>query len=201
MSNELNALDASLVTVGKPTEGGCGYTSFAANAVPPTDATTAMSTLTDFVSLGELSENGFTESRDVQTTDHKGWHGKVLLTSIDGETNKFKAEFVEVNRPAVAKLRYGAGAVAEGSDKTVSKIEYKAFDGKAVPLVFDELESGGHLRRTVVKKAVVTSFDDVPHQRGSLMVYGMEFTANEPDDGTAPVVVYRAKPAAGGGGS
>lgn len=188
------AIDATLVTVGNPTEGGCCYTSFEASPTLPTDATTAMSTLSGFVSLGEVSENGFTESRSVETTDHKGWHGTVVMTSVDGETNKFKAEFLEINRPAVAKLRYGADAVTAGADGSVSQIDYKAYAGKAVPLVFDELESNGYLRRTVIKKAVVTSFDDVPHQQGSLMVYGMEFTANDPDDGGAPVTVYRAKP-------
>ena len=61
-------------------------------------------------------------------------------------------------------------------------------------LVFDEVESNGFRRRTVVKRANVTSFDEVPHQRGSLMVYGMTFTVLDPGDGTQAVDIYRAKP-------
>lgn len=192
METALNEIDSSLVTTGTPVEGGCAWTSFAESATLPTSATQKMSELS-FESLGELSDNGFTESRSVTTTDHKGWHGSALLTSIDSETNTVKAEFLEVSRPAAAKLRYGSDAVTTGEDGSVSVIAAKKYKGKAVPLVFDELESGGMLRRTVFKKAVVTSFDDIPHQRGSLLVYGMTFTINDPADGSEPYVIYRAK--------
>lgn len=190
----LNELDSSLVTTGTPVEGGCAWTSFEDSPVLPENATAKMAELAGFESLGELSDNGFTEGRDVSTTDHKGWHGSVLLTSIDSETNTVKAEFLEVSRPAAAKLRYGADAVTVGDDGSVAQIKAKRYTGKAVPLVFDELESDGHLRRTVIKKAVVKSFDDVPHQRGSLLVFGMTFTINDPADGSEPYIIYRAKP-------
>lgn len=193
--NALSDIDASLVTVGRPVEGGCAYTSFAASPALPTDATTKMSTLSDYVSLGELTTDGVTETKSVSTTDHKGWHGTVLLTSIDDETNTFKLSLVEVNRPAAMRLRYGDDAVTVGEDGTVSKVEAKPYQGVAHPLVIDELETNGTLRRTIVKKAVVTSFDDVSHQRGSLLAYGLTFTANTPDDGSAPIVIYRARPA------
>lgn len=190
----INDIDSSLTTVGKPVEGGCVWTAFTKPKALPTDATTKMSTLTEFVSLGEISANGFTESKAISTTDHKGWHGTVVRTSVDEETNTFKLEFIEPNRPAVAKLRYGASAVTDGEDGSVAKILDKGYDGSAHPLVIDELESDGFLRRTVIKSAVVTSFDDVPHQRGALMVYGMTFTANDPEDGSAAIEVHRAKP-------
>lgn len=48
-------IDPSLVTTGSPVEGGCVYTSFKANPTLPADATTKISTLTDLVSLGDLS--------------------------------------------------------------------------------------------------------------------------------------------------
>ncbi len=189
---ELNELNSSLVTTGTPVDGGCAWTSFEDSPTLPTSATQKMSELSGFESLGELSDQGFTEGRDVSTTDHKGWHGSVLLTSVDSETNTVKAEFLEVSRPAAAKLRYGADAVTTGTDGSVSKIVAKKYKGKAVPLVFDELEADGFLRRTVIKKAVVKTFDDIPHQRGSLLVYGMTFTINDPADGSEPYAIYRA---------
>lgn len=190
----INDIDSSLTTVGKPVEGGCVWIAFEKPSKMPTDATTKMSTISEFVSLGEISANGLTESKSISTTDHKGWHGKVVRTSVDEETNTFKLEFIEPNRPSVAKLRYGAASVTDGDDGSVAKILDKGYDGAAHPLVIDELESDGFLRRTVVKAAVVTSFDDVAHQRGALMAYGITFTANEPEDGGAAIEVYRAKP-------
>ncbi|WP_165247475.1 phage tail tube protein [Adlercreutzia sp. ZJ141] len=190
----IKEIDSSLVTVGKPVEGGCCWTSFDDNPTLPTDATTKMSTVEGFESLGELSENGFTEGKTVDTSEFKGWHGSTVLTEATGEQNTYKMEFIEPNRAAVAKLRYGAGNVESASDGSVTHIKGVAGSITTVPLVIDELESNGYLRRTVVRKASITSFDDVPHQRGSLMVYGMTFTAIE-DDGRM-FDIYRAKPAA-----
>ncbi len=184
-------LDTSLVTVGQPTEGGCCYTSFRDNPTLPTDAVTKMSTLADFESLGELSENGYTQGQSVSTNKFKGWHGSVVLTSISEEDHTFKVEFIEPNRPSVAKLRHGANNVDVDENGDVTHIKAVVGTGVAVPLVFDELESNGWLRRTVVKKATIDSFDDVPHTKGSLLVYGMTFTAID-DDGFYDI--YRAKP-------
>lgn len=189
-----NDIDPTLVTVGMPAEGGCVWTAFTAPKAFPKDATSKMSTLAEFVSLGELSANGFTEGKSISTTNHKGWHGKTVVTSVDEETNTVKLEFIEVNRPSVAKLRYGDKSVTEGEDGSVSKISDKGYDGKPHPFVIDELESGGFLRRTVIRKATVTSFDDVPHQRGSIMAYGATLTVNEPDGGEPAIEVFRAKP-------
>lgn len=193
MGETLKDIDSSLATVGQPAEGGCCWTSFADAPKLPADATSKMSEMQGYESLGELSENGFTESKSVTSSKFKGWHGSVVLTAVSEEDRTFKAEFIEVNRPSVAKLRYGAANVEAGEDGSVSKIRDKVGAGQRVPLVFDELESNGHLRRTVVKSAVVDSFDDVPHQKGSLMVYGMTFTAVDTGDGV-PVEIFRAKP-------
>lgn len=189
----LSDIDTSLITVGQPSEGGCCWTSFAENPTLPTDAVAKMSTLTGWESLGELSENGYTESKSVTESKFKGWHGSVVLAAISEEENTYKAEFIEVNRPSAAKLRYGSKNVETGADGSVSHIKGKPSAGDKIPLVFDELESNGYLRRTVVRKASIASFDDVPHQKGSLMVYGMTFTAIEVDGQAFDI--YRAKPA------
>lgn len=187
-------LDNSLVTVGQPVEGGCCYTSFKENAALPTDATTKMSTLSDFESLGELSDQGYTEGQDVTVDEFEGWHGTTVLTCISKDKRTFQAEFIEPNRPAVAKLKYGEKNVEVDDDgEFVKNIKAKASVNKQVPLVFDELESNGCLRRTVIPKAVITNFDDVPHQKGSLLVYGMTFTAID-DNENGFFSIYRAKP-------
>lgn len=185
-------IDTSLVTVGQPVEGGCCWTSFEDNPQLPTDATTKMSTLEGFESLGELSENGYTESQSVTNNKFKGWHGSVVLTSISEEERTFKVEFIEPNRDSVSKLKFGSKNVEADEQGNVTHIKAVAGTNITVPLVFDELESNGYLRRTVIKKATIDSFDDVAHQKGSLLVYGMTFTAID-DEGFFDI--YRAKPA------
>lgn len=192
----ISDIDSSLVTVGQPCEGGACWVSFAEAPTFPTNAVTKMSTLSDYESAGELSENGFTESKSVSSTNHKGWHGKTILSTVDETTNTYKSEFVEVSRGTAAKLRYGkANVTVDAASGAVTKIEDNSNNDDKVSLVFDELESNGWLRRTVVKRCKVSSIDDVPHQKGSLMVYGMTFTVLEPLDGSAAIAIYRAKPA------
>lgn len=192
---ELGALDATLVTVGQPVEGGAAFVSFEETPIFPTDAVTAMSTLSDFSSIGELSENGFTEGISLTSTDFEGWHGNILLSVKGKEKRTYKLELLEVGRETVAKLRYGSKNVT-ATDGVVTKIVTTNANDDEVALVFDELESNGYLRRTIIRRAKVTSMDDVPHQRGQLMAYGMEFTVLEPAGSASAIEIYRAKPAA-----
>lgn len=191
----ISDIDATLTTVGKPGEGGCCYTNFGASPTFPSNATDKVSTLSGWESLGELSTDGFTESKSVSSSELRGWHNTVLQLGDGDESKKLKAAFVEVNRPAAAKLRYGTENVEVGADGSVSHVKDRFGVDMTVPLLFDELESNGYLRRTLVRKAHITGFDDIPHQRGSLLVYGMEFTVLDPGKGLAPIEVFRAKPA------
>lgn len=170
-------IDPSLVTTGNPVEGACVYTTFAASPTYPTDASTALGT--GWESLGEVSDNGYSKQKNITTTDHRGWHGSVVLTTVDEETNTLNIAFIEPNRPAVAKLMYGKDNVTAGSDGSVSNIEGKAGGVKPHPIVIDELESNGFKRRTCFYNCMPTSFDEEPHRRGELLVYGFTFTAQD----------------------
>lgn len=185
-------IDSSLVTVGQPVEGGCCYVNFAANPTLPDSATVQIDKTKGWESVGDLSDNGYSESKETSSTDFKSWRGSIVLSSISESKNKYKLEFIEVSRGAVAKLRYGSNAVTVGADGTVERIKGIAPKSEPVALVIDELESNGYLRRTVIPKATIDSFDDVPHQKGSLMVYGMTFTASEVDGRSFDI--FRAKP-------
>ena len=192
----ISDIDSTLVTVGQPVEGGACWAAFGTPDAYPTDAAAKMSTIVGYESVGELSTEGFTEGKSINSTEHKGWHGTTVLTDIDSTTDTYKASLIEVSRGTAAKLRYGsANVTVDAATGAVSKIEDKGNGGEDVSLVFDELESNGWLRRTVVKRCRVTSLDDVPHKKGALMEYGMTFTVLDPADGGARIVVYRAKPA------
>lgn len=186
-------IDFSMATVGAPVEGGCVFTSFAQNPTLPTDAVTDVSA--DFQSLGEISENGFTISNELSSTDIKGWHRKVILTTIDEEKKSFKLEFVEVNRLAVAQLRYGVkNVVASTNGETYEVVKDKGIPTGTVPFVIDELESNGYKRRYVFPKCQITSIDEESHKASSLVTFGITFNVisvegNEFGD------IYRAKPA------
>ena len=192
MAETLSTIDTSLVTVGQPTDGGCVYIAIGEGATVPTDAVTKMSTLKDFESAGTISENGFTLSKSITTSKFKDWGGNVILSLATEEEVTFKLEFAEPNRPVVAKLKYGSANVEAGDDGSVSHLKSVVGTSEKVAIVIDELECNGYLRRTVVPCAMIDSFDDETHQKGSLLLYGMTFTAVKAAG--ALFEIYRAKP-------
>lgn len=188
-------LDSSLVTVGQPVDGGAAWVSFADSQTLPTDATTAMSTFTDFESIGELSDDGIQEGADISSEDTKGWHGTTVLSVVDETTKTYQITCIEYDRGTVAKLRYGADNVELNDDGTWSAIhETPSLPDIVVPFVFDLLESNGNLVRKVIHKAKVTDVDDIEYKNGELIGIGITFTVLDPGTGS-DVDTYRAKPA------
>ena len=187
----LNDLEFDLATTGTPVEGGSVYIDLTGTATAPSNASTTLGT--GWVSLGEESDQGYTIKHSMNSTTHRGWHGKPIITDITDETNTFSVEFVEVNRGTVAKLRFGSGNVTTNSNGEVTAITAKSGAITSHPMVFEELESNGWKRRTYFPDAIITSIDDEPHRRGDLLVWGMTFTANE-DDTNGAYRVFRSAP-------
>ena len=189
-------------TTGGPVEGGCCYTDFSDTPTLPTTASESLvGESSTWENVGELSDQGWTQSVSTSVNKFKGYHGTVLLSEVADEENTFKAEFVEITRATTDKLRYGKNNVTVDNDGFVSAIDPTVVPGDIVPLVFDELLSNGIKQRTVFPRAKIDSIDDQAHQKGSLLVYGMTFTALV-DDNNRPYYVRRAKKAAAstGGG-
>lgn len=193
MADDNTTINPGNVTTGAPVEGACCYTSFEASPTLPTTAAANLGAAdSGFVNLGEISDQGYTQSTSTTVNKFKGWHGSVLLSVVSEEENTFKAEFTEVTRATVLKLRYGTDNVTVDNDGFVSAIDPKTVPNAIVPLVFDELFANGIKQRTVFPRATIDSIDDQAHQKGSLLVYGMTFTANVDDQGR-PYYIRRAK--------
>lgn len=196
----ITGINPNNATTGAPVEGGCCYTSFDKTATLPTTASESITGAgSKFVNLGELSDQGYTQSTSTTVNKFKGWHGTVLLSVVSDEENTFKAQFTEVTRASVLKLRYGADNVEEDEEGFVTAINPTNVPSEEHPLIFDELFANGVLQRTVFPRATIDSIDDQPHQRGSLLVYGMTFTASVDEQGR-PYYVRRAKPATAAAG-
>lgn len=193
-------INPSNVTTGGPVEGGCCYTNFSDSPqLPQTASESLVGTGSTWENVGELSDQGWTQSTSTSVNKFKGYHGTVLLTEVADEENTFKAEFLEITRATTDKLRYGESKVTVDEDGFVSAIDPTIVPGHIVPLVFDELLSNGIKQRTVFPRVKIDSVDDQAHQRGSLLVYGMTFTALV-DSQNRPYYVRRSKPATTGSG-
>lgn len=194
MADDNKTINTSNVTTGSPVDGACCFTSFDSTPTLPDDASTDLTADAKFENLGEISDSGYTKSTSISSNSFKGWHGSNLLTQISDETNTFKVEFTEVVRKAVLKLRYGTAAVKTDTSGNVTGVDPTTVPSAIVPLIFDELLANKEKMRTVFPRASISSIDDEPHQKGSLMVYSMTFTANVDDKGR-PYYIRYAVPA------
>lgn len=192
----LSDIDPTLSTVGKPVDGGCVWFNFDPdNATLPTNATIKMSTLAGFESVGEISDDGLSFTKSVTADKKKGWHNETILSAVSDEERTVKMTLVEPNRPTAAKAYYGAANVEADTDGSVKHIKDVAGTSIAVAAVVDELETNGKLRRTVIPKMTIDSFDDVSHKAGDLLGYGITGTILKKAGETALKHIYRAKPA------
>lgn len=194
MSDDNKTINPDNVTVGKPVEGGCCYVNFGESPVlPETASESIVGSGSGWDNLGELSNNGYTKSLSLSANDFTGWHGSLLLSQVDNETNTFKAEFTEVVRIAVLKLRYGVNAVKLDTDGNLLGVDPTTTPAAVLPLLFDELLSNSWKMRTVFPRSIINQIDDEPHQRGSLLVYGMTFKAMVDASGR-PYYIRYARP-------
>lgn len=181
------------ITTGGPVEGGCCYTSFAEEPTLPTSASESIvGSDSEWDNLGELSDHGWSQSVSTTVNKFKGYHGNVLLSEIADEEATFKAEFLEVTRTAVLRVRYGDENVTVDATGFATAMRHVSVPNRTLPLVFDELLSNGVKQRTVFPRAKIDSIDDQAHQKGALLVYGMTFTAAADENGVLSYV-YRAK--------
>ena len=186
----LAQVDPSLVTVGQPTEGGYLYAYIGTPETLPTDAVTALPS--GFESVGYITENGLTDSASITSNKFGEWGGKNVLSFNSKIEGTMKVELEEINRPICAKLRYGSKNVETNTDGSVKSIKETAAPNEEVCFVAEEIESNGMKRRTVFPRVKVESVDDIAHQLGSLMVYGLTFTKLVCNDGYS-VGVYRGE--------
>ncbi len=193
---KLADIDEMLSTTGKPRTGGCLYVNFDPDSCKlPTDASTDISTLDGWVSLGDLTTDGVTYGKSATSSDLKGHQGTTVISEMSDMTETISATLIEPNRPSAAKLYYGADAVTAGTDGSVAKIADMMAMGTKVAICEDSLESNGYLRRTVCPKVAVNSFTDVSHKQGDFISYGFSGTLIKQAEKAAKYI-YRAKPVA-----
>ncbi|MCI6547586.1 MAG: hypothetical protein MR415_02940 [Coriobacteriaceae bacterium] len=198
--SDLDNINPGNVTTGSPVDGAACFVNF--DLTTDVSAITAANYLETFKAsgskwknLGELSENGYTESTSTTSNKFKGWHGTPLLNKVSDEEDTFKTEFVEVDRDTVAQLRYGEANVTTDEDGSIKSITPTRVPTRSVIMAFAELLDNGRLRLTIFPRASIGSIDDVAHQQGSLLIYGMTFSASNDAKGHPYYITY-AKPGA-----
>lgn len=150
----------------------------------PTDVTTALDAA--FKALGLLSEDGMTESRESDSTDHFAWGGTLVRTTRSKHKRSMTITALEDNSAVF-------GLVNPGSTRTVSAgpappagtstavVKTPAKDERAFVL---ELKDGAITKRRAIPRAEVTEIADITLSDSELTAYELTITIYPAADGT-----------------
>ncbi len=121
----------------------------------PVDVTTAYAAA--WVPLGLLSEDGMTENREDDKTDHYDWTGLLVRTTRSKHKRTFRVTALEDNKTVWALANPGSTATSV-SPLTTRTVKLPIPDPRAFSF---ELKDGAITKRLLVAKGEVTEVGDV----------------------------------------
>ena len=166
---------ASNVTVGKPKASGGVYSAPTGTALP-TDATTALNVA--FLSLGYCSDDGLTNSVELENSDIFAWGGDRVLTVRTSRSESFKFTMIETLSLPVLKEVYGQTNVTEVASKLT--VIHNNTELPIREYVFELLVTGNKVKRIVVPAGKITEVGDVVYVDGEPVGYEVTL-ATSPD--------------------
>lgn len=172
--------DVKNVTYAKPKIGGA-ISVGTEEATLPKDA---KSELTGFTSLGYISEDGLSNSNELDTDTIKAWGGDTVLVLNNGSEDKFTFTLIESLNVDVLKYVYGSenvtGTLAEGIN-----IASNAKPKEDLPIVVDMIMKGGILRRIVIPNGSILETGEITYKDDEAVGYEMTVLAQPDTDGNS----------------
>lgn len=170
---------ATNVSTGKPNISGAIFRAPLGTTLP-TDATSALDAA--FVCLGYASEDGLSNSNEMDVSAIKAWGGMIVYRSLTELTDEFKTTLIESKSVDVLKAVYGSDNVsttAAGDTKVVIKSE----DPEEAVWVFDLALRGGKAKRIVIPDGAITARDEITYNDSDPIGYGITISAYPDADG------------------
>ena len=161
------------VTAAKPRTAGVIYRAPLGTALP----TSATSTLAAaYVTLGKLSEDGFSNNYERSSEDIKEMGGNVVLTVQTETSDSFKFTLLDALDPNALKATYGDTKVT-GTLDTGIEVTVDGSEPEEAVWVFDTIMRDGALQRTVIPDGKVSEMDEVVYKRDAAVGYGLTIKA------------------------
>lgn len=159
----------SNVTAGKPKATGAVYRA-ALGATIPTDPTTALSA--DYKCLGFCSDDGVTNSGDMESENIKAWGGQNVLTTSSSVDDKFKFKLIEALNKDVLKFIYGdsnvSGDLTSGTGIAVGVNGYSQEDNI---IVIDMVMRNNAVKRIVIPSATISEVGEIAYKDNEAVGY------------------------------
>lgn len=154
----------------------------------PTDATTALDTAFEFVSV--ISRDGVTTAHESEVIEQNDWADKTILTEVTNERVR-KTMTLLSNTMEAAKCKYGDTAVTGTASAFTVKHGLNAPREEYV-YVWETLINKKTKKRSVMPRGKVTANDNVQEQPGSVLGAPIAITGLYDDTADASLLDYYA---------
>ena len=152
--SENNAL---MVSAGKPKVGG---SIFAAPLGTPLPTSTTEALDAAFKNLGYASDDGVTNSTNLETEEIKAWGGDTVLVIQKSKDDKYKFKLIEVKNVEACKFVYGDDNVS-GTLETGITIKANNGDVPERSLVIDMILRDNTAKRIVIPSCKISEVGDI----------------------------------------
>lgn len=163
--------NAGNVTAGKPSIAGAIFTAVFGTALPVTPNESLASAFKD---LGYVTQDGVTNSTNIESTTIKEWGGKTVLTIQTSKDDKFKTKLLESKNVDALKEVFGQNNVSVAGNGLIS-IVANADEQDYRSYVIDMCLSDGGLHRIVLPKAKVSSIGDITYTASNAVNFDLTF--------------------------
>lgn len=159
----------SYVTAGKPKTTGAVYRAPLGTALP-TDPNSDLSAA--YVCLGYCSEDGVTNSGEMNSENIKAWGGQSVLTTSSSTDDTFKFKLIEALNKDVLKFIYGdanvSGDLSVGTGITVGVKGYSQDDSI---IVIDMVMRNNGVKRFVIPNATISEVSEITYSDSEAVGY------------------------------
>lgn len=164
---------SSNVSTGKPRVSGAIYRAAKGTALP-TDAKTALAST--YKELGYVSEDGVTNSNELDSENIKAWGGQVVLVTVTEKTDSFTFSLIESLNLDVLKAVYGDGNVTQASSGGMISVTVNANEVAEAVYIIDVAMANNMLKRIVIPAGKLGELGDVVYKDDEPVAY--EVTIN-----------------------
>lgn len=135
----------------------------------PTTPTAALNA--SFVELGWISDDGLTETRDLQSDQKRAWQGGAVVRTVrTSDTRRFKFVAWETNKTVMGLMRPGS---TPSTSTGVTTTQVKAYTGQDIRAWVIDQRDGAINVRKIIPTGEVVEVGDIVSQNGEIVAYEM----------------------------
>ena len=163
--------NAGNVTAGKANVAGAIFSAIFGTTLPVTPNESLASAFKD---LGYVSQDGVTNSTNIESTKVKEWNGNTVLTILTSKDDQFKTKLLETKNVEALKEVFGQSNVTVAGNGLITIVsnaneqEYRSY-------VIDMSLSDGGLKRIVLPKAKISSIGDITYTASDATNFDLTF--------------------------